>query len=97
MSDGLYEGKATEYFTFVIADDRGGDFGGDLALSDLISVQVHYRCPWNMSYTQKKKDIRKTLEEAGFTYPIVVDFSDSKERIRHLVFECEIDSDEFDE
>lgn len=96
VSDGLYEGKATEYLYFVIADDRGGDFGEDDALSDLISVQVHYRCPWNISYTQKKKEIREALEDAGFTYPIIVDLSDSKERIRHLCFECEIDSSEFE-
>lgn len=95
VADGLYQGKAEEYIYFVIADDRGGDFGNSEALCDLVSVQIHYRCPWGQSYTQKKRDIRNALEDAGFTYPVIVDMSDAKDRIRHLVFECEIDSDEY--
>ena len=96
VSDGLYQGRATEYIYFVVADDRGGDFGNDRALSDEYSVQIHYVCPWQDSYTEKKALIREALEDAGFTYPAVINLSDSSNKIRHLCFECEISSDDFD-
>lgn len=95
ISDGLYQGKEKEYIYFVIADDRGGDFGDSQALADEYAVQIHYRCPWHVPYSAKKSQIRRLLEDAGFTYPEVIDLSDSGNRIRHLCFECEIDSDDF--
>lgn len=97
VADGLYQGIAKEFFYFVIADDRGGDFGEDEALCDDVSVQVYYRCPYDSPYSGMKTRIRRALEEAGFTYPSVTDLSDSKERIRRLCFECEIDSGDIEE
>lgn len=97
VSDGLYQGKATEYLYFVVADDRGGDFGDNRAMGDQYSVQVHYVCPWNVSYRAKRATIREMLEDAGFTYPEIVDLSDNTNKIRHLCFECDIDSDDIPE
>lgn len=94
VSDGLYQGKEKEYIYFVIADDRAGDFGDSMALADQYSVQIHYCCPWSKPYSATKSQIRHILENAGFTYPEVIDMSDPDNRIRRLVFECDIDSDD---
>lgn len=97
VCEGLYQGKSTEYIYWVLADDRGGDFGEDEPLSDLTSVQVYYVCPWDRKYSDMKNTIRNLLKDSGFTYPRVIDLSDVKERTRRICFECEIESDEYEE
>lgn len=89
VCQGLYEGKADTYFYWVMADDRGYDFGDDCPEEDVVSLQIHFVCPWTVSYTEIKKRIRAALLDADCTYPRVVDLSDEEGRIRHLVFECE--------
>jgi hypothetical protein len=45
------------------------------------------------SYADMKRSIRRALIGAGFTPPSVVDASDTADRTRHLVFECEIENE----
>lgn len=95
VSDSLYEGTKDEYFTYVLTEDSAEDMGDDLPMAYVTDVQIHYICPWTKSYSEMKRQIRAALVQAGFSPPEVSDYSDSKERIRHLIFECNIEN-EFD-
>lgn len=90
----VYEGNEKEYCTFNYADDRGGDFGDNKPLTDIAYMQIHYFAPLKKDYLKKKREIRKALFEAGFTYPEVTENNEYENGIRHLVFECEIESEE---
>ena len=93
VAENLYEGTAKEFLTYNYADDREGDAGDDEPQAYVASVQIHYFCPLNASYTDMKRRIRRTLVDAGFTAPEVTDASDTADRVRHLVFECEIENE----
>lgn len=92
IAERLYEGKATEYITFNWADDRAVDFGDDVPEADVAYMQIHYVCPWNKDYKSTKRSIRQLLHSAGFTWPEVTDVSEEASRLRHFVFECEIEN-----
>ena len=85
----VYLGKAKEYFTFNYADDRGGDFGDGYPQTNVVNVQIQYFCSLSKDYRPVKEAVRESLHDAGFTWPEVVDASDRKEQIRHIVFTCE--------
>lgn len=93
VAENLYEGKKDEYFTFNYADDSAEDTGDDEAQAYVAYMQIHYICPMDKSYLQKKKLIRRALISAGFTPPSVQDVTDTADRLRHLVFECEIENE----
>ena len=93
IAENLYEGTATEFFSYNIALDSAADHGDNLPQAYVASIQVHYVCPWNEPYQDMKRLIRKALLFAGCTAPEVADMSDTKDRIRHLIFECEIEND----
>lgn len=86
-------GGAQEYFTFNYADDRAVDFGDDEPLHAVAYMQIHYFAPMEKDYLLLKKKTRKTLLNAGFTYPEVIDATIQDGGIRHLVFECNIEND----
>ncbi len=89
----FYGNGETEYITFNYADDRAGDFGDNKPLHVVAYMQIHYFAPMDKDYLQIKKQIRKALFSAGFTYPDVTDATVLDERIRHLVFECNIENE----
>lgn len=82
-----------EYITFNYADDRAKNFGDDMPLNVVAYMQVHYFLPIEKDYLYNKKEIRKLLFAAGFTYPEVTEQIEDK-TTRHLIFECEIENDE---
>ena len=82
-----------EYFTFNYADDRAADYGDDKPTHTVAYMQIHYFCQINKDYLQIKKRVRKALLEAGFSYPAVVDATESGDKERHLVFECSIENE----
>ena len=93
ISETLYEGKAPEFFSYNIALDFAADHGDNLPQAYVASIQVHYVCPWEKLYFDMKKRIRKALLSIGCTAPEVVDMSDKTDRIRHLIFECELENE----
>ena len=93
IAENLYEGKEKKYFTYNFADDRMEDAGDDTAQAYVAYLQIHYFCPMSDSYADMKRSIRRALIGAGFTPPSVVDASDTADRTRHLVFECEIENE----
>lgn len=86
-------GGANEYFTFNYADDRATDFGDDEPQHVVAYMQIHYFGPMEKDYLSFKKKVRRVLFNAGFTYPEVTDASVTADKIRHLVFECDIEND----
>ena len=92
VADTLYEGADDEYFVFNFADDNAEDFGNNDVQGYVAYLQIHYICPFNVSYSDMKRKIRNRLIKAGFTPPEVIDVSDPTDRIRHLVFECNIEN-----
>lgn len=92
IAERLYEGEKTEYITFNWADDRAEDFGDDIPTEDVAYMQIHYICPWSKDYKETKRSIRQLLHTAGFTWPEVTDASEESARIRHFVYECEIEN-----
>lgn len=93
VAENIYEGTASEYFVYNYADDVLADSGDDEPQAYVASMQIHYICPLQRSYSDMKRRIRKALVDAGFTAPEVTDASDTADRTRHLVFECEMENE----
>lgn len=94
IAETLYEGTASSYFVYSIVYDVAGDTGDDEPQAYVATVQIHYVCgSLNTSYASMKRQIRQALVAAGFTAPEVTDMSDTKDKIRRLVFECEIENE----
>lgn len=83
-----YEGEEPEYCSFSIRE-RGGAFGDDAADALVCELMLHWYLPPHQDPNARKRQIRRALQEAGFTAPVVTNASD--EDGGHFVFECEIE------
>ena len=90
----FYGDGAEEYFTFNYADDRASDFGDNEPTHVVAYMQIHYFCPVKKDYLKLKKEVRKSLMNAGFSYPVVTDATVAGDEERHLVFECNIENED---
>ena len=88
VAESLYEGDATEYFYYIIAQDYEADSGDNEPQGFVANVQIHYVCPWENSYDSMLKQIRKALTKAGFSGFRNVDLSEEGDRLREWVIEC---------
>ena len=93
IAEVLYAGAEKEFFTYNLAADFAADNGDNLPQAYVASIQVHYICPWEKPYADMRRRIRKALICAGATPPSIADASDPAERIRHFVFEFELEND----
>lgn len=82
------------YFTFNYADDRGEDFGDNTPQTVTAYMQIHLFLPMNDDYLAEKAKVRQALVRAGFTFPEITELNEPEKNIRHLVYECEIESEE---
>lgn len=80
------------YFTFNM-DASPDVFCDDLPDADVWSIQLHLFAPFTLDTTRLRRQIRRAISDAGFTYP---DMTDASEKIRsvdgteqHIVFEFE--------
>ncbi len=85
-----YSGSEKKYFTFNHADERGADFGDNQPGCIKHSMQIHFFLPMQENYIAEKKEIRKALFSAGFTYPVITELTEPENNIRHIVYECDI-------
>lgn len=88
--DLVYNGSASKYIVFNIADSRGQIFADNKPKIDATTMQIHYFCPAGSNYYSDKAFIRKALFDAGFTYPQITELYEEETKKMHLVFECEI-------
>lgn len=89
----VYKGSEKRWITYNYADDYGTDFADDAPETVINSVQVHLFLPVNEPFTQLKKKIRRALFEAGFTFPEITIQTEDEEKIRHIIFECDIEEE----
>lgn len=92
-SPGVYEGEKKKYFTYNYADDRGGLYADNTPETTIVSVQVHFFLPLKENFIKEKNQIRQALFQQGFTYPEVTILTENEEKIRHIVFECDIEEE----
>ena len=93
---GKYEGTQSRYFSYNYADNHGADFGDDDPGCDIADVQVHLFLPIvdpstkaKVNFLSLQQQVRRSLHEAGFTYPSVTVLREDDTNTWHLVYECE--------
>lgn len=93
-SPGVYTGSEKRWITYNYADDYGSNYADDAPQSVINRVQVHFYLPAEDDYTGIKNQIRSELFEQGFTFPEITLLDDPDPKLRHIVFECEIEQEE---
>lgn len=86
----LYTGPEKKWITFNEADNRAVMHGNNRPLGDLVSMQIHFFLPLTENYLKERREIRKALLNAGFTYPVITMLTEDDTGYRHIIFECEI-------
>ena len=76
------------YFVFMI-NVNPELFANDEAQYGINDISLHFYCPVTQNTVTLRKDIKRALQSAGFTYPNEVDASD--EHMQHIVFEFEVE------
>lgn len=93
IAQSSYAGSDESYIVFRL-DDYPDDFGNDSPGHIVVDATIHLFAPFSMNTRKLRKQICRALHEAGFTYPHIVDASESVRSSdgteQHLVFECEI-------
>ena len=81
-----YPGEEDIYIVFNV--NTSPDYFGDNEPGyDINFVQIHFFCPHTFNSIYTRKQIKKALQAAGFTYAFEVDASEQEGQ--HIVFECE--------
>lgn len=88
-----YRGDAKEYIVFNY-NTMGVLFADDAPVYDRCLIQVHYLCPAGANTADTRKQVKRLLLQAGFTWPQEVNASGGDQRksdgsMQHFVFECE--------
>ena len=90
----LYTGTQTVYLTFHYSV-RGAFFADDAPGYDVYLTQVHLSAPFGWDSVEARKEIKKRLFTAGFTWPEETDAGNETRAERadgqHIVFECELE------
>lgn len=89
----FFGGGESEYFTFNPVEDRAVLYADNKPAASVVEMQIHYFLPADKNYLEIKKQIRRAIFEAGFTYPAIDSTVDGNGKIRHLIFECEIEDE----
>ena len=91
-----YSGTERRYIEYDLYDDTGACFCDDEPEFDIVLAQIHVFLPLEEPYLELKKQIRKSLYEAGFSYADITEIVEPEKTsqyprgIRHLTFEVEI-------
>lgn len=87
-----YNGSAETYFTFNL-QAIPSVFADDTPDADIWLIQLHLYAPFTQDTTKLRRQVRKAIHEAGFTYPDMTDASSgvrsSDGTEQHIVFEFE--------
>jgi hypothetical protein len=86
VAESIYTDTESTYFVFTV-NAIPADYADDAPqhVRNLIMLRLH--CPHTADMTDKKKEIKLAVFNAGFTYPTETDASDDKTQI--IVFEFE--------
>lgn len=91
------DGGADRWFTYNYAADYGVEFADDEPETVVADVQVHLFLPQKADFIRLKNRVRNALFEQGFTFPEVTVLTEADTKIRHIIFECEIEEEIADE
>lgn len=86
IENAIFHGKEERYYVFNYST-VGADYADDGPGHERYLIQVHLFAPLRENITQRIKQTKRALFDAGFTWPELVNASD--EEGRHIVFECE--------
>jgi hypothetical protein len=88
-----YDGDACAYFVFRM-DAIPENHADDMPQHDRWLLQLHLFAPFTQNTRALRKQLREAISDAGFTYPAMVDASEtvraSDGTEQHLVFEFEV-------
>lgn len=70
-------------------DTVGASFGDDAPEHERYLVQVHYICRATTNSTERKRQTKRALFHAGFSWPDMFHASEPDNDWQHIVFECE--------
>ena len=101
-----YTGKDSarpeRWLTYNFAANNGDLYGDDAPNAVVHSIQVHLFMPANKNFFAIQNSIRNALFEDGFTFPditVTVDkvttANSGTSKLRHIVFECETEDEDF--
>lgn len=86
----VYREKAQRWFTYNYADDYGTDFSDDEPGAVIVSIQVHLFLPIDDNFIELKNKVRRAIFRNGFTFPEITVLTEDDEKLRHIIFECDI-------
>lgn len=89
----IYREKEPRWFTYNYADDYGATFADDCPESVIASVQVHLFLPIDDDFIELKNEVRRALFRQGFTFPEISIMTEDNEKLRHIVFECDMEEE----
>ncbi len=81
-----YDGDDETYFVFN-HNTVPGDFGNNVPQHERALIQVHLFCPHTFNSVTLRKNIKKNLSDAGFSWPYMTNASEKDNQ--HYTFECE--------
>ena len=84
-----YTGSEKRYFVYDIVDDRGDDWGDDVPDKIHYWVRVKYYYPQGENQNSKKKEVRRRLLDAGFSYARISEVSFPEEGIDGIEWTCD--------
>ena len=93
----IYKGKEDRYFTYNYVDERVAIYSDNEPDEETVSVQIHFFLPASENFIAEKSRIRRALFKHGFTYPEVTVLTENDTKIRHIIFECETETERLED
>lgn len=85
-----YTGSEAVYLTFHCVS-IGRLFASDAPCAQVCLVQVHLFAPFGQNMLSVRREARRRLFRAGFTWPGEVNAGERTDECQHIVFECEME------
>ena len=83
-----------EYIVYNPEIDVPDDFGDNEPQAWVQHMQIHYFIAENGDYTLRRKEIRKSLQKAGFTISEITVMHEKDSGYNHVCFSCSIEERE---
>lgn len=94
IEEDFFGDGADEYITYTLVRDGAAVIADGAPQNEVSELQIHYFAPRSKEYDAIRKQIRKLLLEADFTWPVVTVLIEPDNKTRHIIFETEIENDE---
>ena len=85
----IYTGREKRYFVYDITDDRGDDWGDDSPEHTHYWVRLKFYYPQGENQNSIKKEVRRRLKRAGFSYAQISEVSFPEDGIDGIEWTCD--------